>query len=628
MVTAAIAPGAQPRVVGARRHPWGRRALLAAGSTVALLGLLCAAELALRWAGSGYPTAFFLRREDPDQWTDNRRYAWRFFPRGKATEPYPFALPLQKPDNTLRLFVLGDSAALGTPAPAFGFSRILGLLLEHQYPECRFEIVNAAMWGINSHVALPIARECAQREPDLFLVYLGNNEAIGLHSPQASGLQPPPWLDFLRWSDRLKSAKLAQWLAATRAAKPVSPIAPGEQSPEFFRRQYMAADHPRRARVYAHFRENLLDIARAARSARIPVLLATVAVNLRDFPPLASLHRPNLDPADQARWETAYARGVTAQDQGQLALAIDHFQQAAQLDDHYAELHFRLARCHADLGHTNAAAEQFRLARDWDALAMRAHRRINALIREVATAPDPGNVRLVEVERAFAESPLSDHGVPGAGLFHEHVHFTFAGDYLLACTFLPAVAEALALGPPRPAPNGVPWLSRAECARRLAFTAWDELGTRAAMLRLTARPPFTSQLDHAQRQAQAEAALTNRLQSLGPQDFEKVQLAYREAIAQRPADWSLCFNYGGFFDEIGDFNAAAAQFEQAVRLLPHAARLRMALGNTLMNAHRYAEAWREFEALRQREPDHELAPQMAQQAQLRLGSSSQRDANP
>ena len=35
------------------------------------------------------------------------------------------------------------------------------------------------MTAINSHVILPIARECARRDGDLWIIYMGNNEMVG-----------------------------------------------------------------------------------------------------------------------------------------------------------------------------------------------------------------------------------------------------------------------------------------------------------------------------------------------------------------------------------------------------------------------------------------------------------------
>ena len=65
---------------------------------------------------------------------------------------------------------MGESAAAGTPDPAFGFARILEVMLRRQFPDRRIEVINAAMRGINSHIILPIARECVRLQPDLFIV--------------------------------------------------------------------------------------------------------------------------------------------------------------------------------------------------------------------------------------------------------------------------------------------------------------------------------------------------------------------------------------------------------------------------------------------------------------------------
>ena len=35
------------------------------------------------------------------------------------------------------------------------------------------------MTAINSHAILPIARECARRDGDLWIIYMGNNEMVG-----------------------------------------------------------------------------------------------------------------------------------------------------------------------------------------------------------------------------------------------------------------------------------------------------------------------------------------------------------------------------------------------------------------------------------------------------------------
>ena len=57
-----------------------------------------------------------------------------------------------KPAGTIRVFVLGDSAAQGFPNPSFGFGRILEVMLRQRYPDVKFEVINVAMSAISSRL--------------------------------------------------------------------------------------------------------------------------------------------------------------------------------------------------------------------------------------------------------------------------------------------------------------------------------------------------------------------------------------------------------------------------------------------------------------------------------------------
>src|SRR5207344_3209805 len=99
----------------------------------------------------------------------------------------------RKPAGVTRVFVLGESAAMGDPEPAFGPARYLEALLQLKHPGRRFEIVNVAFTAINSHVLLPLAQECARHEGDLWIVYMGNNEMVGPYGAATIlGTQAPP----------------------------------------------------------------------------------------------------------------------------------------------------------------------------------------------------------------------------------------------------------------------------------------------------------------------------------------------------------------------------------------------------------------------------------------------------
>jgi hypothetical protein len=96
--------------------------------------------------------------------------------------------------DTIRVFVFGESAAYGDPQPEFGLCRVLEALLDGRYPDKHFEVINTAMTAINSHVILPIARDCAAQNGDFWVIYMGNNEVVGpygsgtVFGPQAANL--------------------------------------------------------------------------------------------------------------------------------------------------------------------------------------------------------------------------------------------------------------------------------------------------------------------------------------------------------------------------------------------------------------------------------------------------------
>ena len=83
--------------------------------------------------------------------------------------------------------------------------------------------------------------------------------------------------------------------------------------------------------------------------------------------------------------------------------ALQHWEGAAEIDDRFAELQYRLGRMPGGAQPTGRAQERFELARDLDALRFRADSRINAIVREVAASRRGQNVRLADAERVFSQ---------------------------------------------------------------------------------------------------------------------------------------------------------------------------------------------------------------------------------
>src|SRR5208283_441399 len=108
-------------------------------------------EAVLRGTGFGHPTSFFVRKQLGGRavLVENDWFALRFFPPALARSPYPVVMQADKPAGLHRIFLFGESAALGEPRPAFGAGRYLETLLRERFPGVKFEVVCVAMTAIN-----------------------------------------------------------------------------------------------------------------------------------------------------------------------------------------------------------------------------------------------------------------------------------------------------------------------------------------------------------------------------------------------------------------------------------------------------------------------------------------------
>ena len=202
----------QAPVLSARRKWAFRLIALVCVPLLAFGGL----EAALRLAGYGYHTSFFdTVNIGPRQFlVDNENFSLRFFPPQLTRWPNPILMEAHKPANTCRIFILGESAAQGDPEPAYGAGRYLEVLLRERYPDEHFEVVNVAITAINSNVILPIARECARHEGDLWIIYMGNNEMVGpFGGATVFGAKAPPWW-LIRLSVAVQQTRVGQLITS------------------------------------------------------------------------------------------------------------------------------------------------------------------------------------------------------------------------------------------------------------------------------------------------------------------------------------------------------------------------------------------------------------------------------
>jgi tetratricopeptide (TPR) repeat protein len=555
--------------------------------------LMVAAEGGLRLFGVGYRSDFTVpcTAQGRPAFCENDRFTMQFFPPGLFRLPYSFAIPADKAPGTFRIFVVGESAAQGVPEPAYGFSRYLEVMLRDRFPGLAFEVVNTGISSINSHVLLPIVRDLVRRKPDLFVLYIGNNEVVGPYGPQTTLTPRVSSLSFIRAAILLKSTRLGQLLAGSTQRSSAGGAPQEWRGIRMFLDHQVPADAPALASVHRNFDRNLTDIVTVARRAGVPVLLSTLGANLKDCAPFASQHRRDLTPADSQAWQARVDQGEALEEGGQAAGALQRYLSAAAIDDRHAELQFRIGRVHWTLGQYAQARDRFSRARDLDALRFRADHRINTIIRSVASAAGPG-VTLVDAESLFADA--SPQGAAGSELFYEHVHMNPKGNYLLARTLFRKVA-ALLPEPRQPSEARAEPLSQVEAERRLALTAFDRKRVSHEVAGWLSQPPFTYQLNHDQQLRDLEREVA------GGGDDRETATAYQWAIARAPRDHWLRFNYGVFL-EGRDPAWSAAQFQVALDLLPNDYRTREKVVDAFLRMGRLDEALAQSRELLRRMP--------------------------
>jgi tetratricopeptide (TPR) repeat protein len=562
------------------------------------LFLLLALECVLRLAGYGYSTAFFSKTQAADgkeYLTDSETFSLRFFPPALQRWPGPFRIPLEKPKDTRRIFVFGESAAMGDPQPIYGASRYLEVLLRERFPARKLEVVNLGITAINSHVILPMAQEVAARgRGDIWILYIGNNEMVGpFGAATVFGARSPPlWMARLHVAaQQWRVGQLAMALARRLAGKAGSHTA--WTGMQMFLENQIAPEDPHKERVYDNFEKNLRGILRAARQAGAKVILSTVSVNLRDCPPFASALNSNQPPGRREQFDALYREAREFQSQGNFVEASRCFEEAAPLNPRFAELRYRWGLCLLQTTNLAAAREQLQAACDSDALPFRADGRINSTIRALGKEFASDNLVLCDAESEIRDA--SPAGVAGEESFFEHVHLNFSGNYRLASGWAAQVERFL---PPETAampPKG--WATQEACERELGLSDFN----RADVLQLVARrmdqPPFSSQFDNPRRLERIRtelAAVRTRMQQPGAD--AKARDLFGAALAHSPEDPCLYEGLGNFLESVGDYTGAGAAYGRCSQMQPQDFYGRLRLGTVLAKQGRFPEA---IELLRQ-----------------------------
>jgi tetratricopeptide (TPR) repeat protein len=378
----------------------------------------------------------------------------------------------QKDPGTLRIFCLGGSASAGWPHPPDEIYTVyLQQALERSFPGRSFEVINVGAHAYAAYRVRLLLEQILPYEPDLLVLYSGNNEFLehrrylAISTALARGVAVASQSALFRW---LRSTLVSAFfpensLSARRREDALDGLASKlrQQAVELRR------DPAQLARVEEHYAYSVRTMAEAARRAGVPVVLATVPVNLREWRPNASLNR--LEGEALSRWQEAFDGGRAALLEGDSNRALRTLAAAALLEPLHAHTHYLVGLAHLEGGDSERALESFGRARDLDQNPFRALSSFNDILREIAAQND--GVLLADLERAFERA--SAPGGPGFDLFLDYVHPTVEGNRLVARTLFDTIVEGGLLGQ---APAEATFLAE-------AGSAYDE--TRDARLQTT-----------------------------------------------------------------------------------------------------------------------------------------------
>ena len=346
-----------------------------------------------------------------------------------------------KKTDSKRIFVLGGSTTAGYPYFFNGgFPSMLKTQLESVYPNTEFEMINLGMTAVNSYTVRDLAKECLEYEPDLLIIYTGHNEfygALGAGSSQGAFGKYLGGRPFILTLIQLKQWKLYQVVRfLIEKIKPTPKIT--ERGTETLmsrlaKEQEISWGSSLYWNTIDVFEKNIRDIILWGEERNVPVLIGTVASNVRDQKPYVSIHSSEVD-VPSIEKTILNIRSLMMKNEFNKSLL--EIKEAIKTDPKYALLYFYAGRCNEYLKNYEEANLQYELARDYDGLRFRASSDLNESIKAFQVY---SNMYLSDIEYYLAES--ATNGLVGYDYMLEHLHPNEEGNNRIAESFYTSIIE-------------------------------------------------------------------------------------------------------------------------------------------------------------------------------------------
>ncbi len=353
--------------------------------------------------------------------------------------------PVDKDPGTFRIFCLGGSASAGWPHPKEEiYSAYLEQALRSAYPNRKIEVINVSAHAYASYRVRFIFESVIGFDPDLLIIYSGNNEFLEPRSYLESGNQLLRTTTFL---NRSATYRLALHFYESLRSPDASLDGGDRENTKYDKWSKVARvtlqlreDPVQFEKVKEHYAFNISSMVADAEEQGVPVLLATVPVNVRDWHPNVSLVSTSGE--EHAEWERHYDAGQAWLLRGDPERARLELEAATQIDPTHAESYYYLGRALEQSGAFEQALVDYQRAVDLDHNPFRAVSAFNRSLRKIAS--QHANARLVDTEKAFYAD--SAPYAPGFDLLLDYVHPTERGNQILARTIFDEIVASGVLG--------------------------------------------------------------------------------------------------------------------------------------------------------------------------------------
>ncbi len=391
---------------------------------------------------------------------------------------------VEKSNNTIRIFCFGASTTAGFPyeynaIPTEFLHRQLEILL----PNKNIEVINTAIAATNSFTVFDLEKDLIKYKPDMFIVYMGQNEfygAFGVGSSISLGenrslIKAHLWLHKFRSYLLIKNI-IAYILGNNDEKENISLME------DMIQNNAISLNNETYLTAKETFKKNYEEIIELAKKNNIPIILSTLVTNEKDLSPFVSLHKKNIDKSNLTKFTNLYDSGVENFKNENYKDAINYFKQVIEIDSTFAKAHFYLGKCYTGINDYGNAKKEFVLANDFDGLKFRAPSEFNSIIIKLSKKY---KVPLSDIYSLFNSN--SPNNIIGKELLIDHLHPNIKGYFLLSKAWLNTIKHNYLLDIK---PTEI--LNEKSIFQNIPVTELDSTIGEMKIISLKSKPPFKS----------------------------------------------------------------------------------------------------------------------------------------